>query len=245
MKIIDVSKHNGVIDWKKVKASGIDGVIIRAGYGREISQIDKTFESFYAGAKSAGLLVGSYWYSYAITAAEAEKEAGVFLQAISGKKFELPVYFDIEEQKHVALGKAVCTDMVATFCSTLENAGYFAGVYSFDSFFSSNLESYIQDKYSCWVARVENIKPTYCKKYDMHQYSWRGKVNGINGDVDLNNCTKDFETIIKRNGMNGFNCLASQKYNITARVANLGKTQADSVVDKCKALGMSVVIEKE
>ena len=153
-KIIDVSKHNGTIDWTKVKASGISGVIIRAGYGRIITQKDKSFESFYAGAVKAGLNVGAYWYSYAKSAEEAKTEAAVFLEAIKGKKFDLPVYYDIEEQDHVALGKTVCTAMVEAFCSTMEAAGYFAGVYSFDSFFASNLDESVRKKYTLLTARA-------------------------------------------------------------------------------------------
>lgn len=203
-KIIDVSKHNGVIDWTKVKSSGVSGVIIRAGYGRFISQKDKTFEDYYAGAVKAGLHVGAYWYSYAKSAAEAKTEAAVFWEAIRGKRFDLPVYFDIEEQTHVALGKTVCTAMVEAFCGAMEAAGYFAGIYSFDSFFATNLSENVQKKYTCWVARVENVPPKCCKSYGMHQYTWQGSVNGISGAVDVSFCYKDFPALITCAGLNGY-----------------------------------------
>lgn len=242
-KIIDVSKHNGVIDWTKVKTSGVTGVIIRAGYGRLISQKDKTFEDYYVGAVKAGLNVGAYWYSYAKSAAEAKTEAAVFLEAIKGKRFDLPVYYDIEEESHVALGKTVCTAMVDAFCGTIEAAGYFAGVYSFDSFFASNLSEDIQKKYSCWVARVENVTPKCCKAYGMHQYTWKGSVNGISGAVDISYCYKDFQTIIKNAKLNGY--AKADTYKVTAKIGGITSDKAEFVSTACKNLGMTVAKEKE
>lgn len=89
MKGIDVSVHNGDIDWGKVKADGIDFAIIRAGFGRLEKQKDEKFEQNYAGAKAAGIPIGAYWYSYAMTPEEAELEADVFLSVIKGKQFEI------------------------------------------------------------------------------------------------------------------------------------------------------------
>lgn len=243
-KIIDISKWNVVTDWAAVKASGIDGVIIRAGYGRLISQKDITFDNFYNGAKAAGLNVGAYWYSYATTATEAATEAAVFMQAIKGKTFELPVYMDIEEEKHVALGKKICTQMVEAFLSTLENAGYYAGVYSFDGFFATNLPSDVGIRYSCWVARVENVKPSYCAHYDMWQYSWKGKVPGITGVVDMDYCYKDFPKIIKIKQLNGFK-KQSITYSISAQVTVSTAADANRISTACSALGMTVVTKKE
>ena len=106
---IDVSRHNTITDFRKVKGSGIDFVIIRAGYGREISQKDPQFETNYKNAKAAGLNVGAYWYSYAQSVEEAKIEAKVCLQAIKGKKFEYPIYFDLEENTQLSRGSALCT----------------------------------------------------------------------------------------------------------------------------------------
>jgi GH25 family lysozyme M1 (1,4-beta-N-acetylmuramidase) len=235
-KVIDVSKHNGTIDFAKVKAGGIiSGVIIRAGYGRLISQKDPNFETYYKDAKAAGLNIGAYWYSYATTAAEAATEAAVFLEAIKGKEFDLPVYFDIEEEKQLKLGKTICSAMVSAFCGALEEAGYFAGVYSYDSFFGSNLSSEIQKKYSCWVARLGSA-PKYCTTYGMHQYSWTESVAGISGDVDVSYCYKDFPSIIKAACLNGY---SSASYTVTATIKNVTNATADSIVATCKALGMS------
>jgi GH25 family lysozyme M1 (1,4-beta-N-acetylmuramidase) len=203
MKLIDVSKHNGIIDWQKVKADGIEGVIIRAGYGRLPTQKDGCFEKNYAGATAAGLHVGAYWYSYATDVETAKAEARVFLAAIKGKCFDLPLYLDIEDACQLKLSKEVCTDIAINFCNVLEDAGCYCGIYSFDSFFASHLEGSISKRYSIWAARVENVKPIYAKDYDMWQYSWKGKVDGIAVDVDLDIAFKDFPEIITAKGLNG------------------------------------------
>ena len=243
MKIIDVSKHNGDIDWKKVKAFGVDGVIIRAGYGRLITQKDKPFDSNYEGAVAAGLHVGAYWYSYAETPAEARLEATVFLEAIKGKKFDMPVYFDIEEPKHVKLSKTICTDIVESFCDTMEKAGYFCGVYSFDSFFATNLTADIQNKYSCWVARVDGKKPQSCTVYGMWQNSWKGQISGISGNVDVSECYTNFPSIITNMGFNGYG--KADTYTVKAEISGVSSSKAATVMTACKTLGMIVKQEKE
>jgi GH25 family lysozyme M1 (1,4-beta-N-acetylmuramidase) len=121
---IDVSKWNGSIDFTKVKNSGYDFVIIRAGYGKVASQKDENFETNYKNAKSAGLNVGAYWYSYATTTNEAKVEAKLFIECLKGKSFEYPVYVDIEEQKTLKAGKTNVTNIINAFCLELENAGY-------------------------------------------------------------------------------------------------------------------------
>lgn len=243
-KVIDVSKWNGKIDWDKVKAAGVYGVIIRAGYGRLISQKDSTFESYYSGAKAVGLHIGTYWYSYAKSKEEALVEAEVFKEAIKGKTFDLPVYMDIEEASQVSLGITICTGMVDAFCQSMESSGYFAGVYSFDSFFSSNLSRAIQDKYSCWVARVENKPPINCIVFGMHQYSWKAAIPGINGDVDVSYCYKDFPTVIKNAGLNGYNQHPTvKKYKVTAVVDGVDATKMGQISDSCQKMGMTVTTE--
>ena len=98
MKGIDVSKWQGKIDWQRVEASGIEFAIIRAGYGNSANQKDSFFERNYLGAKTAGLHVGAYWYSYANSFREATLEAKAFQRVIAGKQFDMPVYFDMEEK---------------------------------------------------------------------------------------------------------------------------------------------------
>ena len=120
---MDVSYAQGSINWEQVKASKkIEFAILRAGYGRETSQVDTQFERNYAACKRLGIPVGVYWYSYATTAAEAEQEAKVCLQTIRGKQFEYPVAFDIEEARSLPQADALCT----AFCNALEKQGYYA-----------------------------------------------------------------------------------------------------------------------
>lgn len=239
MKVIDVSKHNGIINWNYVKAAGVEGVIIRAGYGRHISQKDSRFEANYSGALAAGLHVGAYWYSYADSPADAKTEAEVFLEVLKGKKFDLPVYFDIEEQKHVKAGRTMCTAMTEAFCSTVEKAGYFTGVYSFDSFFKTNLDSIIERKYTQWVARIGG---TPNSKHDMWQYSWKEKIKGINGETDVNHCYKNFPSIIVKAKLNGYG--AETKYKVTAYASGVDKLNADKIAKACSEMGMTVVMEE-
>ena len=205
MKIIDLSHHNGKVDFVKVKASGIDGVIIRTGFGIESpKQVDRRFEDYYKGAKAAGLMVGAYHYCYAKTVVEAVREADFMLKIMKGKSFELPVYGDFEEQGKVS--RAVCCDMVSAFCSRLEAAGAWAGIYSYDTFFRDKLSADIPKRYTCWVARVENIFPKCISADDVGiwQYSWKGKVYGIKGNVDMDCCYRDFPAVIARKGLNRF-----------------------------------------
>jgi GH25 family lysozyme M1 (1,4-beta-N-acetylmuramidase) len=202
MNGIDVSKHNGVIDWQKVKAKGIDFAIIRAGYGKVISQKDPNFEKNYAGAKSAGIPVGAYWYSYALTPAEAEAEARVFLEAIAGKQFEFPVWFDVEEMSQLHTGKRNVSAIIRAFCGVMEAAGYWVGVYASRSAIQSYFEDDVQKRYSIWAA--EWGASLHYEGAAMWQRSDKGRVDGITGNVDLDTSYVDFPTAIKEAGKNGF-----------------------------------------
>lgn len=203
MKGIDVSVHNGNIDWGKVKADGIDFAILRAGYGRLASQKDEKFEQNYAGAKAVGIPVGAYWYSYAMDEDEARLEADVFLKVIKGKQFEMPVYFDLEEKKQFDLGKEKVSAIMRAFLEKVEKAGYFVGLYGSASSLTTHTADDIKTHYTIWLAHWVD-KTNYSGAYGIWQYSEKGKVDGINGNVDLDICYKDFPTIIKGKGLNGF-----------------------------------------
>ena len=124
---IDVSSWQSNIDWKRVKAAGIEAVIIRAGFG---TTKDNQFENHYAGAKAAGLHIGAYWYSYAYSAEEADKEAATCIKILRGKDFTLPVYYDMEEDGQMSLGSAEMTAIACRFLDTVQAAGYRVGMYS-------------------------------------------------------------------------------------------------------------------
>ena len=203
MKGIDVSVHNGSINWNQVKNGGVQFAILRAGYGREISQKDQRFEEYYANAKAVGMPVGSYWYSYATGVEEARLEAQVCLSIIKGKQFEYPVYFDLEEQNAFNTGKSNCSAMVRAFCGELEKAGYFAGLYMSRSPFNSYMEEDIKTKYALWLAEYGS-QLNYSGSVGMWQKSSTGRISGINGDVDINEGYIDYAERIKSAGLNGF-----------------------------------------
>lgn len=223
MKGIDVSVHNGNIDWQKVKSSGIDFAILRAGYGREISQKDARFEENYRNAKSAGIPVGAYWYSYAMSEDEARLEADVFLSVIKDKQFEFPVYFDVEEKRQFYLGKEKVSAIMRAFLERIESAGYFVGLYGSASSLTTHTTDDIKSRYTIWLAHwVE--KTNYSGSYALWQYSEKGSVPGINGNVDLDICTTDFPSIIKANGLNGFGKSPTpepdNKVNVTVQIGS-------------------------
>lgn len=203
-KILDVSCHNGIVDFTQVKKAGYTGVILRAGFGKSITQKDKCFQTYYKDAKLAGLNVGAYWYSYSKTSSEALLEAKTFLQAIKDCQLELPCYYDIEDKTQIPLGKTVCTEMANTFCKYLEDNKYWAGVYSYDSFFGSNLDISIQSRYAIWVARVDGRKPQFCKTYQGWQNSWVVKIPNHTCDFDSSIFTVDYSNLIKSRKLNGF-----------------------------------------
>lgn len=201
LKGIDVSYAQGVIDWEKVKASGlVDFAILRAGYGKETTQVDTQFERNYAACKRLGIPVGVYWYSYATTAAEAEQEAKVCLQTIRGKQFEYPVAFDIEEKESLQNADALCQ----AFCSALEKQGYYAAIYTFKSALENNISAAIKSRYDIFLSHVGVQQTSYAGAYGLWQYSWTGRIPGITGDVDLNYAYKNYPAIIKQAGLNGF-----------------------------------------
>ena len=151
---IDVSYHQGMIDWQAVKETGlVKFAIIRAGFGRYANQKDPMFERNFYGAKVAEIPVGAYWYSYAMSVEEAREEAQACMQVLKGRRFEYPVYFDIEEGRQSNLGKTVLTAICEAFCDTLEKAGYFAGVYASSYWFTNKLDhARLASKYTIWLA---------------------------------------------------------------------------------------------
>lgn len=203
MKGIDVSVHNGSIDWQKVKNAGIQFAILRAGYGRELSQKDARFEENYRNAKATGIPVGAYWYSYAMSEDEARLEADVFLSVIKVKQFEMPVYFDLEEKKQFDLGKEKVSAIMRAFLEKIEKAGYFTGLYGSASSLTTRTADDIKSRYTIWLAHWTD-QTNYSGNYGIWQYSSEGKVNGISGNVDLDICTTDFPAIIRNKGLNVF-----------------------------------------
>lgn len=197
-KGIDVSYWNGNIDWKKVKSSGIDFAIIRAGYGRTSYQRDGKFLKNITGATSAGLDVGVYWFSYAGSTEEAIKEAHACNEVIKPykDKINLPVFYDFEYDTEEYNGNVIYTrelrtDIIREFCEEIESFGYKSGYYTNNDYRNNRLNVEDLEKYSLWLADYSDLPYT---AGEFRQYSSTGKVNGISGNVDMNIQYKDFET---------------------------------------------------
>lgn len=200
---IDVSKWQGNIDWNRVKASGVDFAILRVGYGSVSSQKDPTFEDNYQNAKAAGIPVGAYHYSYAKDIAGAKREAQTFLEWIKGKQFEYPVVFDIEESATYNLGRNTVSEIIKTFCSIVEAAGYYVSVYTNKNWLDHVVSDEVKSKYDTWLAQWTST-PSYVGPYGMWQYTSSGTVDGISGRVDMDIAYKNYPEIIKRKQLNGW-----------------------------------------
>ena len=188
MKGIDVSKHNGVIDWDKVK---VDFAIIRIGFGMYENQKDEMFERNYTEATKVNIPVGVYHYSYAKSVDEAIKEAELVIKWLNGRKLDLPVYFDIEDDSQKNVSRVILDGMCEAFCNRIEKAGYWAGIYS-NKYWATSVISGIKlgKKYTYWIAQYTD-ECTYTGDYAIWQYTSKGKVNGISGNVDMNEMVKD------------------------------------------------------
>jgi GH25 family lysozyme M1 (1,4-beta-N-acetylmuramidase)/surface antigen len=195
-KGIDVSQYNGAIDFNKVKANGIDFVMLRCGTSYDqVYNKDTQFDKNYKNAKAAGLLVGAYFYTYAKTVDNAKRDAKWCLQMISGKTFDYPVALDIEDNSQSKLGMTTITNMIVAFCDIIAEK-YIPMVYSMDSWFGSNIDVTKITKYDVWVANWNEKVPTYYKgTYTMFQYSSVGRVSGISGNVDLDYSYKDYSKV--------------------------------------------------
>ena len=217
-QVIDVSTHNGSIDFKKVRDAGVENVIIRCGftgYGRSHTlNKDARFEENYKKAKEAGLNVGAYYFSVALTEADALREAAFVLSLLNGKQFELPIYYDVEDvhdtsaagvltQNMQGLSKAQLTAIVNRFCDTVEKAGYFVGIYSGKYWFRDEMDMSVLNRYTVWLAHWV-AQTDYTGPYGLWQYTDSGRVDGISGNVDMNYLYQDFTPVIKRLGLNGF-----------------------------------------
>ena len=207
LKGIDISYHNGEIDFAKVK-SQVDFIIMRSGYGvASVKSKEVKFDIYYEEAKKNNIQVGTYWYCYAMTPEEALEEAKTFLNKVKGKKFEFPVFYDVEEKSILNQGKEIVSKIIKTFLEEVEKNGYLVGLYSSASYLENLVDDEIKDKYIIWVAQWgKNIdKPRYNGKWDIWQYSSKGHIDGVQSqNVDLDFSNKNFEEIVKEQGKNGY-----------------------------------------
>ena len=199
LKGIDVCGWQGNIDFKKVKASGVDFVIVKAGYST--STVD-TWETNFANAKNNNLKVGAYWYSYAQSVEQGVEEAKAFIKALKGKQLDFPVYLDIEEKSQFDKGKGFCTQLVEAFCGELEKAGYYAGVYCSTYWFTNFVDKAVREKRPAWIADYRS-ECAYTGTYGIWQYD-AAEVPGVQYDCDRDWGYVDYSEYIKENGLNGY-----------------------------------------
>ena len=209
IKGIDVSRHQkaGKVNFEELKKLGYEFVIIRAGYGKALSQKDSAFESHYAAAKAAGLHVGAYHYSYAVNIAEAKQEADCFLEWIKDKELDYPVAFDMEDECQKSLTNAQRTDIALAFMEKVKAAGYYVMIYSSASWLGSKLDMDRLEDYDVWCAAYvdseANIKKYYDGEYGIWQYSSSIVLPTVySSRLDQDIAYKDYAKIIREAGLN-------------------------------------------
>lgn len=189
---IDVSKWQKEIDWDKVKNEGVDFAIIRCGYRGSVTGSlveDPYFEQNIKGARAAGIKVGVYFFTQAVNEVEAVEEASMVISLVRDYELQYPVFIDTEgaggngraDSLNVEERTAVCE----AFCTTVKNAGLEAGVYASRNWYNNKLTASTLESYAIWLAEYRSV-PLYQGYYQMWQYTSKGKINGINGNVDLN-----------------------------------------------------------
>ncbi|MBQ3565679.1 MAG: glycoside hydrolase family 25 protein, partial [Oscillospiraceae bacterium] len=197
---VDVSVHQGEIDWNKVKESGIDFAMIRLGYrgyGTGEPGLDEMYKENIIGSRAAGLDTGVYFFSQAITAEEAVEEANMVIESLDGLDVNYPVVFDWEiitddSARTDSISVDVLTDCCVAFCETIKNAGYTPMIYQNKRTSIFKLDLNRLNDYDFWLAEY-NAEPSYYYDFDMWQYTSSGRVPGIEGNVDLNISFKDYD----------------------------------------------------
>lgn len=179
-KVIDVSVWQGVIDWKKVKADGVTGAIIRYADG---TYLDSKFDTNMKNAKAAGLHIGSYIFSRAKTAAQAKKEAQRIIDACKPYSCDMPLYIDLEWADQAKVANTVAT----AYLNECKKQGVKGGIYANLNWFNNYVNAKKFVEYPLWIAQY-NTKLTHENPswFGMWQYSSTGKVKGISGNVDMN-----------------------------------------------------------
>lgn len=205
LKYIDVSSYQGVIDWEKVKPQ-IDGVIIRAGYGQ--GTVDDYFVRNITECNRLGIPAGVYWFGYAYNPDRAKKEAEYCLAAIENYRIELPVAWDFEYASLSSILKnnpnfqSVSDETLKAFCGTIEQAGYYAMLYS-GKYIVPQYFPNAGKLYDKWIALYQNNPNFNDRPLNCGIWQWGGTpVDGIKGNVDTNAAYNDYKAIIKRAGLN-------------------------------------------
>ena len=208
-KGIDVSGSQKRIAWSKT-AKVVDFAILKAGGSNAGFYTADRFEENYAAATKYGVPLGAYYFVGPDfkSAADGKADAERFLKIVKGKSFSYPLFLDVDTGKEAPLPKNRVgnTEAAIAFCETIENAGYYVGIYSSsEAGFIERLDDSKLTAYDHWVADYRyKDKPGYDGEYGMWQYTESGRVDGITGNVDMDIAYKDYPTIIKEAGLNGF-----------------------------------------
>ena len=205
-RYIDVSRWQGIIklgDWVQVEAAGYKGVMLRAiGNRNGVPYIDPTFEDNYTNAKAAGLDIGVYYYTDAITEKLADEELATLRQALRGKELTMPVAVDMENETLAVLKPNDLTNLAAYHLEQIEKLGFFAQLYTYTSYANVHLDmARLAGRWDVWLADYTGKTPKVQFKYSAHQHSSEGRVPGINGPVDLDVTTVNYPKIIKAKGL--------------------------------------------
>ena len=198
-KGIDLSGWDETVYWDTLKKE-VKFVILRAGIGA--GGDDAVYEKYYKKCKEIGMPVGAYWYSKATTVKQANQEAKFILKKLEGKKFEYPIYFDVEHKPIFKTGKTNVSNMVKEFCSVLEQHKYYCGLYSSKSYLETYFTKEVLKKYDIWLAHYTSS--TSYKGHKIWQYTESGKLKGKPGKCDLNYCYYDYPKMIKSKHLNGY-----------------------------------------
>lgn len=216
---IDVSGHQGNIDWRKVKASGIQFAMLRAGYGA--NTVDSEFERNAHGCMEEGIPFGVYWFSYAYTPEMARREAEKCISVIREYKVQYPVCYDFEydsvryaRQNGVQVTRTLATRLVEVFCGRVEELGYFAMYYSNLDYLERMFAPELRRKYALWYARYASAPGE--TGIGMWQYRDNGRVEGIRGNVDMDIAYEDFARVISEAGLNHLKALGSTPGSTTS-----------------------------
>lgn len=207
---VDVSSWQGKIDWQKVKNDGKSFAILRIGTTKGK---DTYFEENYKNAKNAGLNVGCYFYTYATTKDESEKDAELVLSWLDGKQLEYPVFYDMENSAQLSsdITTKMRTEMCIAFLDKMAENRWYCGTYANGNWFSNYLDkTALSENYELWLASWMNSglpSKDYSSDYGLWQYTDSGRVNGISTAVDLDVAYKDYPTIMKNGGFNGFDAV--------------------------------------
>lgn len=244
---LDISEHNGYIDFTKLKREKpeIEFLIIRIGWigNKNNHTLDTYFEDYYKRAKENGYKIGFYVYNYCNNLSAMQNACDWILHKIKGKPIEMPIFLDMEDSSIISSGKSMLTTMSKYFCNFFRNYGYDSGVYANKNWFTNYLDINSLLDYKIWLAEWNN-KITFKYKVDLWQYTSKGKISGIKGNVDISKClcecteennsnieSGDFEVAkVYKNGSTIEKVFADT--NLTKEIGSLDK------YEQCECLGI-------